>query len=593
MRKKNTFGYSVYPGCVEHDDIQSRMNGMTGKMNWVVSVGSTVTACMEWFIPESIRSLSHEHLRARFLVLASFFVAWIMAFILIVEVILGTQPFPFLGAAIGLLACISVPVLLKSTQNLQMASQLPVLLFAVTFSFIALVRGGLLSTSASLLLLLPMLSSFFCGIRFMRNIAWTLWIFLSLLLVLHYADLYTEYDMFQSMSSLFFRYIAFSSIVFLSVVLTHFQSVMRKQVEDLLEKSEERYTLAIQGTNDGIYDWDLVKQKTYLSEQFQELLGYESGSLQVTTPLDPDLFAPVDYKHIHTALETCKQGRHPFIIETRMCTASGESRWFHIRGGLQFEAGQPVRMVGSIRDISERKHLELLKEEFISNMSHEFRTPLTSIMGALRLLGQKSGFSLSQRSSLLQIAERNSQRLLRLVNDMLDLQKLQAGLVPLSCTWVDLHAVVQESITLHRPLSDKKGIYLHCATDDTSPPIWADLGRIHQILGNLISNAIKFSFENDEVILRIVDKKTSICIEVEDHGPGIPLAFQEQLFERFTRWDEANNPQGTGLGLAITKRIVEAHNGCITFTSTAHEKTLFCVELPRCRREEEWLEQDV
>jgi two-component system, sensor histidine kinase and response regulator len=235
------------------------------------------------------------------------------------------------------------------------------------------------------------------------------------------------------------------------------------------------------------------------------------------------------------------------------------------------------------REQNERlRELDRLKDEFVALVSHELRTPLTSIRGYLELVLDGEGGELTEEQrQFLGVVERNADRLLALVGDLLFLAQIEAGKLSLEFGAVDLGAVASESVDAARPLADEKEITLSLAVGPV-PLLAGDAARIGQLVDNLVSNALKFTPEGGRVDVRAQARNSSAVIEVRDSGIGIPAEEQERLFERFFRSSNATERQiqGTGLGLAISKAIVEAHGGEIAVSSELGVGTTFRVSLP-------------
>jgi signal transduction histidine kinase len=224
-----------------------------------------------------------------------------------------------------------------------------------------------------------------------------------------------------------------------------------------------------------------------------------------------------------------------------------------------------------------------VKSQFVSVVSHELRTPLTSINGALGLLrtGAYENDPVKARN-ILEIAHKNSIRLSALINDLLDLQKIESGQMSYNFDEIDLASIVEECIGSMETFAQTYGI-----TFDFTPPeemviVHADRDRLHQVLDNLMSNAVKFSRRGERVLLRIVTKADRIMVEVEDHGVGIPPDSREKVFGRFTQVDSSDRRShgGTGLGLNIAQEIMAAHGGTVTYTSTLGEGSTFVIDFP-------------
>lgn len=229
------------------------------------------------------------------------------------------------------------------------------------------------------------------------------------------------------------------------------------------------------------------------------------------------------------------------------------------------------------------KHLDSLKDDFISTVSHELRTPLTSIHGAIRLLN--SGYTDQQpqlASQLLQTAEENSTRLLMLINDLLDLQKFESGAMQLNKAHVDLQALVQQAIQGLSTYATRYQVTIAFAAEDAVFDVVVDPLRIRQVLDNLLSNAIKFSNANHQVEVRLQHFTDRLHVEIRDYGEGIPLDVQRRLFGKFVQADGSSNKTryGSGLGLVICKRIIELHGGDIGFQSNLGQGSTFWFYVP-------------
>jgi len=221
-----------------------------------------------------------------------------------------------------------------------------------------------------------------------------------------------------------------------------------------------------------------------------------------------------------------------------------------------------------------------LKDEFVALISHDLRTPLTSIMGYLELTLDDTHLTDEQRRYL-EVVERNSQRLLHLVNDLLFVARLEAGQLELQSAELDLSVIVRQAVEEAAPRAQAKEIELTCEAKQV-PAVSADKGRMFQLLDNLVSNAIKFTPEHGRVDVRVAQKNGSVCIEIADTGIGVASSEQDQLFQRFFRASTARDRQipGTGLGLYISRAIVEAHHGAIEVESAQGEGTTFRIQLP-------------
>jgi PAS domain S-box-containing protein len=239
--------------------------------------------------------------------------------------------------------------------------------------------------------------------------------------------------------------------------------------------------------------------------------------------------------------------------------------------------------IGIVHDISERKAAERLKNEFVSTVSHELRTPLTSINGSLGLISAGvAGTIPAAAAELLRIAVRNCERLVRLVNDILDTEKLASGRMPFDMKIADLGMLVAHAVRANEGFAAAHNVTLAFARGATPVLAEVDADRFEQLLTNLLSNAVKFSPEGGTVEIALAADPGHAHISVRDHGPGIPAEFQPRMFQRFAQADGSDQRKkgGTGLGLHIAKAIAERLGGTIGFETAPGAGTTFHVRLP-------------
>lgn len=238
---------------------------------------------------------------------------------------------------------------------------------------------------------------------------------------------------------------------------------------------------------------------------------------------------------------------------------------------------------GILRDITERKKIDRLKDEFISTVSHELRTPLTAIKGSIDLMIK--GFNLDlpdEASTMLDVASRNVDRLLTLINDILDVSKLESGKIELFLENFELQSFIDECIELNQEYAKKHHTRLVCQSCNTDVVLNADKSRLSQVMSNLLSNASKYSPEDIPVEVSTEIINGQCRVSVRDHGPGIPEEFQPSLFEKFTQSSSGDTRQvgGTGLGLSISKTIIEMLGGHIHFVTKKGKGSTFYFDLP-------------
>jgi signal transduction histidine kinase len=234
--------------------------------------------------------------------------------------------------------------------------------------------------------------------------------------------------------------------------------------------------------------------------------------------------------------------------------------------------------------LDEHEKMERMKDEFISVVSHELRTPLTSIHGSLGLLAAGLANELSPRAAqLLEVAQRNSQRLVRLVGDILDLQKIEAGTMPFELRLLDVGLFLAQALEANQAYGNQFGVTFVLGDVEEGLLVRADPDRLMQVITNLLSNAARFSPPDHLVRISARGHGAFTCVTVTDYGPGIPESFRSRVFERFSQANPspARGKGGTGLGLSISKAIMEHMGGSIHFDSEVGVGTSFHVELVR------------
>ncbi|MDA8110603.1 MAG: PAS domain-containing sensor histidine kinase [Betaproteobacteria bacterium] len=242
-----------------------------------------------------------------------------------------------------------------------------------------------------------------------------------------------------------------------------------------------------------------------------------------------------------------------------------------------------LSVIAQGRDVTQQLEAERIKREFTSTLSHELRTPLTSIIGSLQLL-QSGVFGDMDKDvvELITVAERNGERLLDLINDLLDIEKIESGKFTLVPEALSLDDLVRESLVLNQAFAERFGVKLDVPAELPRVQVYADRKRLLQVLTNLLSNAAKFSPRGLSVEVGLAVQGDTVRVDVQDRGPGIPEEFRGRIFSRFAQADSTVTRQkgGTGLGLAICKRLIELMDGKIGFADRAGGGTRFFFELP-------------
>jgi signal transduction histidine kinase/ActR/RegA family two-component response regulator len=292
---------------------------------------------------------------------------------------------------------------------------------------------------------------------------------------------------------------------------------------------------------------------------------------------------PEDLPRVDKAALAHLERRVPYDIEYRIRTKSGDYKWIHSRGQAVWNKdGVPIRFAGSHRDVTDRIEAEKRVSEFYSTVSHELRTPLTSIRGSLGLIeGGLSGEVSEKTMRFVQIARIECDRLIRLINEILDLRKIEAGKLELRLSHVRPEMVLKKVRQGMQGVADGAKVSLNLDVQ-LCDLLLADEDRVIQILTNLVSNAIKFSPEKSEVRIEATKRGNFCHFAVIDRGRGIPEDQMHRLFGKFQQVDSSDSrlKGGTGLGLAISKAIVEQHGGTIGVESTPDKGSLFWFEIP-------------
>jgi signal transduction histidine kinase len=273
-----------------------------------------------------------------------------------------------------------------------------------------------------------------------------------------------------------------------------------------------------------------------------------------------------------------------FDLEFRVVSLRGEERDIRSRGFLQRnEQGVAVKMVGLVMDVTELRKLDRMKQEFVSMVSHELRTPLTSIRGALGILSS-AGYSAdaAKTRQLLELSNRNADRLAVLIDDILYMDKIESGKMQFDWATRDLNELVAQAVQTNAMYAERFGVKFVFAPSVNSIAVHVDANRLIQVLTNLLSNAAKFSPAGGSVDVTTEIRGSSARVSVRDHGPGIPVEFQSRIFGKFNQSDGpgSRSKTGSGLGLAISKSLVEAMKGTISFETKLGAGTAFYVDLP-------------
>jgi PAS domain S-box-containing protein len=375
----------------------------------------------------------------------------------------------------------------------------------------------------------------------------------------------------------------------------------RERIRNALAKSEERFDLAMRGSNDGVWDWDLPSGRVYFSPRWKEMLGHAEDEIGPALSEWSSRVHPDDMPMAMAAIEAHFSGETShFEVVFRFRHSDGHYLWLLSRGmAVRDAAGQPLRMVGTHTDVSAHKQAEAAlilskeaaeaasraKSEFLANMSHEIRTPMNGVLGML-MLAMDTPLTEEQRE-FLGMAHSSANSLLHIINDILDFSKIEAGRLDVQPEAVGVVELAEEVLRMHQLACREKALELTSQVDPDLPArMMLDPLRVKQVLINLLGNAIKFTHQGS-VHLEIRRIGQGVRFAVRDTGIGIAKENQAAVFQAFTQADGSITRRfgGTGLGLSISYRLVELMGGMMGVTSDPGMGSEFFfllpIELPR------------
>jgi PAS domain S-box-containing protein len=376
----------------------------------------------------------------------------------------------------------------------------------------------------------------------------------------------------------------------------------RRRAENALRESEERLALAIDATQLGTFDFDPRSGALVWSQFGKRHFGLSADAIVSMDELWHAIH-PDDRPRIQDALQSAFHAGHDGYHAAEYRTIGiedGVERWLSTRGRLMCDTdGRPMRFVGVSIDITERLRMEAalresaeresqanrLKDQFLANLSHELRTPLNVILGYSRGLATRPLTSttadLDRVRRTAHLIERNAQAQLRIVEDLLDVQRIVAGRLAADYTQCDLQQVAQGVLDSLMPSAAAKR--LKVIANLRSVEMTCDAARIQQVMWNLLGNAVKFTPAGGRIEFLVTREFDSAVIQVSDSGEGIPAHFLPHVFERFRQLDmtSTRRHEGMGLGLAIVKHVVDLHGGSVVAESRGEgEGARFTVTIP-------------
>lgn len=355
----------------------------------------------------------------------------------------------------------------------------------------------------------------------------------------------------------------------------------RKKAEEKLKESQKNListqsllNMANLASNLGWGIWDLNSGKTQWDERSRRILGLELDENNIQDFYNH--IHPEDQDLVKEHIETSMANNSAFDMEYRVILPDNNIRYIHGTGTFTFnEEGNPLRATGLIRDITKQKILQQHKDDFMRIASHELKTPITIVKGYINLVEEMSANT--DEIKLIQKADKQIDRISHLINDLLDVSKMEAGKMEFQSVKIDFDQLVKDV------LDEMQNISSHTLTlsGETGKKIVGDYDRISQVLINLISNAVKYSPKADKVEIKIYEKGSEVAVDVIDYGFGMDKEEVDKIFDRFYRVKKMGHKlKGLGLGLYISSEIIQRHNGKIWVQSEEGKGSTFSFSLP-------------
>jgi PAS domain S-box-containing protein len=378
-----------------------------------------------------------------------------------------------------------------------------------------------------------------------------------------------------------------------------------------LQASQERFALAVRGSTDGLWDWDVLTNEVYYSPRFKELLGYcddefENDFATFETSLHPD-----DREQTLTEVLRHLEDREPYDVEYRLRTKCGEYRWFRARGQAVWDsAGRAVRMAGSITDLTKRKQADAALEEyaaeiqrtnetlcvaerearkaiverdqFLAMLSHELRNPLSALLNAVGVLGHKEADRTGVDKAR-QAIRQQVQHMSRLLDDLLDVARITQGKIDFRKEVLDLNDLISEAVQVVQPAMEARRQFLSVIPASEPVMVEADPTRLLQIVENLLTNASKYTESEGSVFVELKKQVDHCELCVQDNGRGIDPDVLDEIFDMFFQSGNAldRSDGGIGVGLTLVRTLVEMHGGTVRAHSEGPGKgSQFIVRLP-------------
>jgi len=371
----------------------------------------------------------------------------------------------------------------------------------------------------------------------------------------------------------------------------------RKRSEEALRKSEERFDLAVAGSNDGIWDWNVHTNEVYYSPRFKELVGYRDDVFENTFASWETSLHPDDRGRTLARLHHHLEDREPYDVEYRLRTKSGEYRWFRARGQAIWDSsGQAVRMAGSLIDITERKLADAIlqrnaaeiehanetlrmaeaearqavvkRDQFLAMLSHELRNPLSAILNGVNILDH-SDADREAVDSARQAIWRQAHHMSRLLDDLLDVARITQGKIRFHKQTLNLNELLREAGKSVQPAIETRRQHFTIIQAREPVLIYGDSTRLLQVVENLLTNASKYTPPNGSIVMELKKENDHCELCVRDSGRGIAPDMLDEIFAMFVQSNNAldRSDGGMGVGLTLVRALVELHHGTVTATS--------------------------
>ncbi len=392
-------------------------------------------------------------------------------------------------------------------------------------------------------------------------------------------------------------------------------SASAKQSEQALRKSEERFDLAVAGSNDGIWDWDIRTNEVYYAPRFKELVGYRDDEFKNTFDSFESSLHPDDRSRTMARIRRHLEDQEPYDVEYRMRTKHGPYRWFRARGqAIWDETGQPIRMAGSLSDITEQKQTEAAleqnateirranetlriaeaearkavaeRDQFLAMLSHELRNPLSAILNGVGVLDHRdAGPEVVDRAR--QTIRRQVHHMSRLLDDLLDVARITQGKIRFRKRLLNLNDLLGEAVEAVQSAVASRGQQISIIRAPEPVIVEVDPTRFLQIIDNLLTNASKYTPPGGSIDLQLKKQDDHCELRVRDNGRGIAPDMLGEIFDMFFQSNPAldRSDGGMGVGLTLVRTLVELHHGTVTVESDGlGQGSLFVVRLPlACR----------